>query len=367
MTAILLSNPAVDGPPSIAKTPEIAVVSDAQDVPSVPACLPVHRGTDTIGFALVDRELLPRLRRRRWNLDPQGYAYTTTGDGRVALHRYVLGLRVGEPFVVHHRNAEKLDCRRANLQLLTREGHAIAHGMRPRSAAPIITADDDRRAHPAYLRGIAGWLEKIRGLGDDEVNARGGRPKKLPRVLSQDEVTALMRMPNLKCPTGLRDRAMMALMHRCGLRVSEACGLHLRDVKWADHQIHLRPEITKGGVEAVVYLDGSTQDLLERWVAVRRQYAAGKPWLFVCVRSSHRGEPLERRRVWEMIRRRARRAGIEGPVSPHMLRHTYATELLREGFNLREVQHLMRHADVRTTVIYTHLFEADLAAKIARR
>lgn len=187
--------------------------------------------------------------------------------------------------------------------------------------------------------------------------------RELPKILSHDEVAALMRAPNLDAPTGLRNRCMLELMHRCGLRVSEACGLHLRDVDLREGTIHLRPEVAKGGNEAVVYLEPASEALLERWKPVRRRYAAGRKHLFTTLA----GGPIDRRYCWRMIRRYADRAGIDRPVSPHMLRHTYATELLREGFDVREVQRLLRHQDIRTTVIYTHLHEAELHRKIRSR
>jgi len=188
--------------------------------------------------------------------------------------------------------------------------------------------------------------------------------RKLPKTLSAEEVEALMRVPNLAAPTGLRNRCMLALMHRCGLRVSEVCGLHLRDVRWRDGQLRLRPEIAKGGREAVAYLDPPTEELLRRWVEVRREYAAGKPHLFTTLK----GGAVTRFYCWQMIRRYARRAGLEElRVHPHVLRHTYATELLREGFNVREVQALLRHADIRTTTIYLHVIDVELQAKIRAR
>jgi len=191
--------------------------------------------------------------------------------------------------------------------------------------------------------------------------------RKLPKTLTADESAALLAAPNLDAPTGLRDRVMMELMLRCGLRVSEACGLHLRDVDWSEGTIRLRPDVAKGGREAVVYLDRETRAWLERWKAERRRHAAGKPHLFVRVRSGpDQGGPLNRRGVYRMMLRRARKAGIKR-VTPHMLRHTFGTDLLREGFNLREVQTALRHQDIRTTVIYTHVHDAELAAKLRRR
>jgi integrase/recombinase XerD len=173
-----------------------------------------------------------------------------------------------------------------------------------------------------------------------------------------------MDAPNLRAPTGLRNRCLLEVMARCGLRVSEACGLHLRDVRFNEHTLHLRPEVTKGAVEATAYLDPRMEALLERWVDRRREYAGrGRPHLFVTLN----GDPVDRRYVWQMMRRYARRAGIERDVHPHMLRHTFATNLLAEGFSLREVQTLLRHADVRTTTIYTHVFDHDLHRKIRAR
>lgn len=187
--------------------------------------------------------------------------------------------------------------------------------------------------------------------------------RKLPKTLTPDELEALMGRPNMAAPTGLRNRCMLELMHRAGLRVSEVCGLHLRDVRWGEGEIQLRAEITKGGREATAYVDARAETLLERWKVVRREHAARRPHLFTTLA----GGPVSRQYVWEMVSRYARRAGIDWPVHPHTLRHTYATELLRDGFNLREVQQLLRHADIRTTTIYTHLFDADLHRKIRER
>jgi len=188
--------------------------------------------------------------------------------------------------------------------------------------------------------------------------------RKLPKTLSSEEVEALMAAPNLAAPTGLRNRCILALMHRSGLRVSEVCGLHLRDLRWREGQIHLRPEVAKGRREGFAYFDPHTEELLRRWKDARRCYAAGKPHLFTTLK----GGPVSRFYCWQMMRRYARRAGVdEHRVHPHVLRHTYATELLREGFNVREVQQLLRHADIRTTVLYTHVIDVELQAKIRAR
>lgn len=189
-------------------------------------------------------------------------------------------------------------------------------------------------------------------------------PRKLPKTLSADEAAALLGRPNVNCPTGLRNRAMLELMLGNGLRVSECCGIHLRDVDWRTKQLRLRPEVAKGGREAVVPLAPDAIDWLERWKPVRRQHAAGAPWMFVTLR----GGQVDRHYSWEMVSRYGRKAGITWPVHPHVLRHTFATDLLRSGdFDIREVQEMLRHADVRTTMIYTHVAPERLAEKMSRR
>jgi integrase/recombinase XerD len=191
-------------------------------------------------------------------------------------------------------------------------------------------------------------------------------PQKLPKTLGVDEVAALMAMPNLDCPTGLRDRCMLELMYRTGLRAGEACGVHLRDVDWREGVVRVRAEIAKYSKEAVLPLDGRVVELLERWKPVRRLHARGTPHLFCTVRGAG-SKPVARQDLWEMTQRRARKAGIDRDVWPHMLRHTYATELLREGFTIDEVRRLMRHSDIRVTAIYLHIADRELTDKVQRR
>lgn len=200
--------------------------------------------------------------------------------------------------------------------------------------------------------------------------------RELPKTLTRDEVDLLLARPNLAAPTGLRNRAMLELMVHAGLRVQEVTGIHLRDWRPKDHELHIRPEVGKGGREAYLPLDDQVEHYLERWKQIRRPYAAGDPHLFTTLR----GTPVGPKYVWEMVERYARRAGVQkqhqtkcpkgcqsSHVHPHLLRHTFATELLRDGFDLREVQTLMRHADIRTTVIYTHVHDAHLAEKLRAR
>ena len=187
--------------------------------------------------------------------------------------------------------------------------------------------------------------------------------RKLPKTLNADEEKALLGRPNVDCPTGLRNRAILELMLGNGLRVTETTLLNLRDVDWRTKELRIRAEIAKNGQEAVLPLAPDALEWLERWKAVRRHHAAGSPLLFVTLK----GGQVSRHYVWEMVARYARKAGIDWPVHPHVLRHTFATNLLRDGWDIREVQEMLRHADIRTTQIYTHVAPERLAEKMAKR
>lgn len=187
--------------------------------------------------------------------------------------------------------------------------------------------------------------------------------RQLPQTLTDEQLDALLARPNLGCPTGLRNRVILAVLHRCGLRASEVCGLYLRDVDWKAGEIRIRKQVAKGGREAVLYLDAPTQEWLERWKLERRKHANGSPYLFTTLR----GGQLHRHYIWEMVSRYARKAGIEDPVWPHRLRHTYATTLLSEGFNIDEVRRLMRHARIETTAVYLEVRDRDLRRKVRER
>lgn len=194
------------------------------------------------------------------------------------------------------------------------------------------------------------------------------RPRDLPQVFSAEEVEALLAQPNLDAPTGLRNRCMLGVMLKQGLRAQEVCDLWLRDVQWREHQLRLRAEATKTKTEAYQTLDRETEALLERWKPVRRRFAVkDEPWLFIACWGENAGGQLDRRYLWKMVRNYARRAGIDGRAFPHKLRHTLGTQLLREGHDIREVQTVLRHADVRTTTVYTHIATGQLHDRLRER
>ncbi len=195
-------------------------------------------------------------------------------------------------------------------------------------------------------------------------------------TLTAEEVQALLRRPNLRCKTGLRNRVILEVLYRCGLRAGEVSLLELADIRWKDETLRIRAEVQKGGHQlagtedgrkavAMLDLEPETINWLERWRDERRPYArkTKTPLLFCTLN----GGQVYRQYIWAMTARYARKAGIDHPVWPHMLRHTYGTELLREGLDIREVQTVMRHSDVRTTQIYTHVNAEALREKIRGR
>ena len=181
--------------------------------------------------------------------------------------------------------------------------------------------------------------------------------RKLPDVLSEEEVFRLLEMPDVDTPWGLRDRALLEVLYGGGLRVSEAVQLQLRDVDWEEGLVRVRG---KGGRDRLVPLAGRVLRWVDRYLReVRSQWKVserGSSYLFL----NRRGNPLTRVYVYMMVRRYAALAGIGRKVSPHTLRHSFATHLLRNGADLRVVQALLGHALVTTTQIYLHLEKEDL-------
>lgn len=186
------------------------------------------------------------------------------------------------------------------------------------------------------------------------------RKRKLPKILTRDEVRALLDAPNLRYPTGLRNRCILEIMYRAGLRVGEVCALKPRDVDL--RRGVARVHDGKGG-DGTAYFDAETlRVLIEQWKTIRRTLPKSEH-LFCTLD----GGPVSVRYVQQMVKRMAKRAGITAVCTPHILRHTFATELLEEGFSLREVQDAVRHADVSTTQIYTHVLDEQLRTKIQSR
>ena len=175
--------------------------------------------------------------------------------------------------------------------------------------------------------------------------------KSLPTVLSEREVTALLDAPDLASRYGLRDRAMIELLYACGLRVSELCDLTLDAVQFDESYLRA---LGKGGKVRIVPIGEAALRYLLRYIEEARGSllkGAASRYLFV----TRQGGPFSRKSVWSMIKRYSGRAMITKNVSPHTLRHSFASHLLAHGAPLRVIQELLGHADIATTQVYTHV------------
>jgi integrase/recombinase XerD len=223
-------------------------------------------------------------------------------------------------------------------------------GLAPRSVARHLSAI--RQFHRFLLR-------QGRAKADPTSHLEAPRPwRRLPGVLSSDEVDRILAVREGATPRGLRDRAMLELMYASGLRVSELIGLRLGDV---DLSLGLVRVVGKGDKERLVPVGDAAA------ASLRAYLKAGRPRLEKrCPSESlflgRHGRGLTRQMFWQLIKRVAGAAGVTASVTPHTLRHSFATHLLERGADLRSVQLMLGHADIGTTQIYTHLSRAHLKA-----
>lgn len=176
-------------------------------------------------------------------------------------------------------------------------------------------------------------------------------PRSLPKSLNEGEVVSLLNAPNLGEPAGLRDRAMLELLYACGLRVSELVTIKTTEVSVSDGVVRVTG---KGSKTRLVPMGEEAVDWIARYLKEARSEILQKRLcdaLFV----TNRGEAMTRQAFWYMIKRYALLAGISKHMSPHVLRHAFATHLLNHGADLRVVQMLLGHSDISTTQIYTHV------------
>ncbi len=177
-------------------------------------------------------------------------------------------------------------------------------------------------------------------------------PRSLPRNLSEDQVAALLGAPDPETPLGLRDRAMLETLYATGLRVSELVGLKLSQVSLDMGVVRV---LGKGNKERLVPLGEEAIDWLKRYCATARAELGGDAKAEAVFVTARRG-PMTRQAFWQLIKRHAVTAGIaRTALSPHTLRHAFATHLLNHGADLRVVQLLLGHSDITTTTIYTHV------------
>ena len=215
--------------------------------------------------------------------------------------------------------------------------------------APASPATIHRKA--ACLRSFYRHLRREGMRESDPTTTISGprRSQRMPKVLNRSEVQKLLSQPRGSEPTALRDRALLELMYACGLRASEAIGMDLRDLDMEAGVLRARGKgskervvpVGKAAIEATrIYIERGRPSLLRGRLEAK---------LFV----NFRGEPLTRQGLYKIVRRHATTAGLADRMSPHTLRHTFATHLLAGGCDLRSVQEMLGHADVATTQVYT--------------
>ena len=184
---------------------------------------------------------------------------------------------------------------------------------------------------------------------------------RFPKTLSEAQVESLLNAPDDSTALGVRDRTMLELMYASGLRVSELVTLKTFHVSLNDHVLKI---LGKGNKERLVPFGEVAGDWLRQYLGgIRAELLAGKQTddLFVTVRGQSAGSAMSRVMFWLVVKKYAREAGIHSPMSPHTLRHAFATHLLNHGADLRSVQMLLGHADISTTTIYTHVARERLA------
>lgn len=229
--------------------------------------------------------------------------------------------------------------------------HLMSEGLSPRSVARSVAA----------VRGFFRFAVLAQHLGTnpaDDLHAPRAWPS-LPKFLGVDEVERLIQQPDVTTPRGLRDRALIEVLYATGLRVSELIRLRASDLNLEAGYIST---IGKGNKERIVPIGDQAAQWLLKYIQEGRPALAGtrsSPWLFV---NAKRGGSLTRVGFWKILKGYGRKAGLSRMLSPHVLRHSFATHLLEHGADLRSIQMMLGHADLSTTQIYTHVLEARLRA-----
>jgi integrase/recombinase XerD len=223
-----------------------------------------------------------------------------------------------------------------------------AAGLASRSMARLITS----------LRGFYRFLLK-EGRTAEDATALLRSPKQwqnLPKFLNRRQIEQLMAGPSGETPRAVRDRAMFELLYACGLRVSELCGLKRTDVNLDLGYLRVTG---KGSKTRMVPMGGKAQEAVRAYLDGPRSALLGpraSPALFVTAR----GGPMTRQGFWKMLAQYGKKAGLFRGLTPHVLRHSFATHLLEGGADLRSVQAMLGHADIATTQIYTHVVRSRL-------
>lgn len=228
--------------------------------------------------------------------------------------------------------------------ILSYLSYRMARGLKSRSTARCLSC----------LRNLYRYLLRENRITEDPTlqidNPKLGRP--LPATLSERDVENLLAAPNLATSVGFRDRTMLEVLYACGLRVSELVNLKLTEINLRQGVVRI---VGKGSKERLVPLGEEAISWITRYLAECRNALLKQNLNQDIVFPSNRGSPMTRQAFWYRIKDHARTADIQKKLSPHTLRHAFATHLLNHGADLRVVQLLLGHSDLSTTQIYTHV------------
>jgi len=290
------------------------------------------------------------VRIERLTLDFLAYLELERGLSRNTLHAYQSDLAQLGAFLAA-RGVSPLDAEHGDLAAFLSELASGGSKSNGEQRAPVAAATLQRKA--ACLRSFYRHLRREGLIEHDPTADLRGPPKtkRLPKVLSREQITELLAQPRGSEPLALRDRGLLELMYACGLRVSEAIGLELSDLDLEEGMLRARG---KGSKERIVPVGSRAVSALELYLARGRSVLVGiqvQSSLFV----NHRGSSLTRQGLYKIIQNHARSAGLAEQMTPHTLRHTFATHLLAGGCDLRSLQEMLGHADLATTQVYTHL------------
>jgi integrase/recombinase XerD len=210
-----------------------------------------------------------------------------------------------------------------------------------------------RARHLVAIRGFYRFLVQEKILRNDPARLID-LPKsglKLPHVLSKEEIELLLNTPDIAKPIGLRDAAMLELMYAAGLRVSELINLKLQDINLEAGFVRI---FGKGSRERIVPIGAHAREKVNTYLKTarsKRLKQTSSPYLFI----ARAAKPMTRQGFWKLLRRYAMQAGLKKKITPHSLRHSFASHLLEGGADLRAVQVMLGHVDISTTQIYTHV------------
>lgn len=309
--------------------------------------LPMQKNTDTIPHTAVTPLLTAFLEFLQFS---EGLSHNTLAAYRRDLQLYQAWLTHIQP--PHFSNADDKSSppiQWVTAQMLEAFMHDVqTNGRSAKSNARLLST----------LKRFYQWGSSHQGfLSDPTTLLKSPKlPQTLPTVLSEQHVVALLNAPDVSTPLGLRDRAILELMYATGLRVSETVHLPFEQVNLSAGLVQVTG---KGNKERIVPLGEFAIEWIERYVQQARPVLVGERWvnsLFV----SRLGRTMTRQTLWHRIHQLAQGAGIEVALSPHTLRHAFATHLINYGADLRTVQLLLGHSDLSSTQIYTHVAKARL-------